>query len=96
MSKPVEHDSDDERDPNKKQTDANAEAAAISLAALRLQHERESELAKLQAKQKAAVQRDQIRRQNSGQVPTGGGAPAPAGGAYSDLAGLNFESGRST
>lgn len=58
LSKPASEDSDDDV-PAKT---AEEEELSRSLAAARLQKERESELAKLQAKQKAAVDKEMARR----------------------------------
>lgn len=69
MSKPATHDSDDEAPSTTETVNPNAasteeEAISQKLAAQRLQDERATELAKLQAKQRAAVARDRERRSN--------------------------------
>jgi hypothetical protein len=95
MSKPSSADSDDDA-PATAQTVPNRssmteeEAIAESLAASHLQKEREGELARLQAKQRMAVDRHRqasFRREASQSTQQGGGG---GGGAFGDLDGLDF------
>lgn len=100
MAKPATHDSDDEApttaqtvNPNEAKTEE--EALGLKMAAQRLQDERASELAKLQAKQRHAVRRDQLRRGNSAVGSIGsGGASSSNAAAHPDLQDLDFGGSR--
>jgi len=102
MAKPATHDSDDEApttaqtvNPNEAKTEE--EALGLKMAAQRLQDERASELAKLQAKQRHAVARDRLRRGNSavGSIGGGGGDNSSSGAtAHPDLQDLDFGGSR--
>lgn len=82
MAKPSTHDSDDEAPSTTETTNphegtSEEEVLRSKMAAQRLQDERETELNKLQAKQRAAVQRDRERRSQ----------------VHSDLQDLDFSGG---